>query len=307
LLTGTPIANRPMDYYNLLKVCQVPVTDNFQHFAYRYCAAKSFNKKLASGKIKRIWLTDGASNLEELHQKTKNYILRRKKEDHLDLPPKIISPFYLELENRKGYESAFEEYVTWLKLEGRRLGPARQMVEMVVLRKFISQEKIPHTIDMVQNFLEQSETKKVIIFTVFTESLKKLKDELGDIAVCHNGEMSDKEKQKSIDKFQNDPKVRVFIGNIVSAGSAITLTASDTTLFHDIDFVPANHQQAEDRSYRIGQDKTVNIYYPIFENSIEEKIYEILQKKKEIISKVMGEKVDHIDIAEDFISTLFKI
>jgi SWI/SNF-related matrix-associated actin-dependent regulator 1 of chromatin subfamily A len=74
LLTGTPIANRPMDYYNLLKVCNVPVTDNFQHFAYRYCAAKSFNKKLKSGKIKRIWLTDGASNLEELHEKTKNYI-----------------------------------------------------------------------------------------------------------------------------------------------------------------------------------------------------------------------------------------
>ena len=53
LLTGTPIANRPMDYYNLLKVCQVPVTDNFQHFAYRYCAAKSFNKRLQSGKIKK--------------------------------------------------------------------------------------------------------------------------------------------------------------------------------------------------------------------------------------------------------------
>ena len=307
LLTGTPIANRPMDYYNLLKICRVPVTDNFQHFAYRYCAAKSFNKKLKSGKIKRIWLTDGASNLEELHQKTKNYILRRKKEDHLDLPPKIISPFYLELDNRKGYDVAFEEYVTWLKLEGKKLGPARQMVEMIVLRKFISQEKVSHTVDMVENFLEQSENKKVIVFTVFTESLKKLKERFGDIAVCHNGEMSDKEKQKSIDRFQNDPKVRVFIGNIVSAGSAITLTASDTTIFHDMDFVPANHQQAEDRNYRIGQEKTVNIYYPIFENTIEEKIYEILQKKKEIISRVMGEKIDYIDIAEDFVSTLFKI
>ena len=307
LLTGTPIANRPMDYYNLLKICRVPVTDNFQHFAYRYCAAKSFNKKLKSGKIKKIWLTDGASNLEELHQKTKNYILRRKKEDHLDLPPKIISPFYLELDNRKGYDVAFEEYVTWLKLEGKKLGPARQMVEMIVLRKFISQEKVSHTVDMVENFLEQSEDKKVIVFTVFTESLKKLKERFGDIAVCHNGEMSDKEKQKSIDRFQNDPKVRVFIGNIVSAGSAITLTASDTTIFHDMDFVPANHQQAEDRNYRIGQEKTVNIYYPIFENTIEEKIYEILQKKKEIISRVMGEKIDYIDIAEDFVSTLFKI
>jgi len=307
LLTGTPIANRPMDYYNLLKVCRVPVTDNFQHFAYRYCAAKSFNKKLKSGKIKKIWLTDGASNLEELHQKTKNYILRRKKEDHLDLPPKIVSPFYLELDNRKGYENAFEDYVNWLKSEGRKLGPARQMVEMIVLRKFISEEKIPFTADMVRNFLEQSEDKKIIIFTVFTESLKKLKEEFGDIAVCHNGEMSDKEKQKSIDKFQNDQNTRIFIGNIVSAGSAITLTASDTTIFHDMDFSPSNHQQAEDRNYRISQDKTVNVYYPVFEATIEEKIYDILQKKKEIISKIMGEEVNHINIAEDFVSTLFKI
>jgi len=306
LLTGTPIANRPMDYYNLLKVCQIPVADNFQHFAYRYCAAKSFNKKLASGKVKRIWLTDGASNLEELHQKTKNYILRRKKEDHLDLPPKIVSPFYLDLDNRKGYKEAFDDYLFWLELEGKKLGAGRQMVEMGVLRKFISKEKVPMTVDMVNNFLEQSEDKKIIIFTVFTDSLKELKKEFGDLAVCHNGEMSDKEKQKSIDQFQTNPKVRIFIGNIVSAGSAITLTASDTTIFHDLDFVPANHQQAEDRNYRIGQDKTVNIYYPIFNDTIEERIYETLQKKKEIISTVMGEKLESVDIMEDLVSSLLK-
>jgi len=305
LLTGTPIANRPMDYYNLLKVCKIPVVDNFQHFAYRYCAAKSFNKKLASGKVKRIWLTDGASNLEELHIKTKNYILRRKKEDHLDLPPKIISPFYLELDDRKGYDNAFNEYVEWLKLEGRKLGPARQMTEMVILRKFISEQKVPLTLDMVNNFLEQSEDKKIIIFTVFTESLKKLKGELGDISVCHNGEMNEKEKQKSIDEFQTNPNKRVFIGNIISAGSAITLTASDTTIFHDIDFVPSNHQQAEDRNYRIGQEKTVNIYYPIFQDTIEEKIYEMLNRKKQVISKIMGEENKNIDISDDFID-LFK-
>jgi SWI/SNF-related matrix-associated actin-dependent regulator 1 of chromatin subfamily A len=306
LLTGTPIANRPMDYYNLLKVCNVPVTNNFQHFAYRYCAAKSFNKKLKSGKVKRIWLTDGASNLEELHQKTKNYILRRKKEDHLDLPPKIISPFYLDLDNKKGYKEAFDDYLFWLELEGKKLGAGRQMVEMVVLRKFISQEKVPLTLDMVNNFLEQSENKKVIVFTVFTESLKSLKKSLGDLAVCHNGEMSDKEKQKSIDEFQNNPNVRVFIGNIISAGSAITLTAADTTIMHDLDFVPSNHQQAEDRAYRIGQDKTVNIYYPIFSDTIEERIYETLQKKKEIISTVMGEENQSVDIMTDLVETLIK-
>ena len=306
LLTGTPIANRPMDYYNLLKVCKIPVADNFQHFAYRYCAAKSFNKKLASGKIKKIWLTDGASNLEELHQKTKNYILRRKKEDHLDLPPKIISPFYLELNDKKGYKEAFDDYLFWLELEGKKLGAGRQMVEMGVLRKFISKEKIPITIDMVNNFLEQSEDKKIIIFTVFTDSLKQLKKEFGDIAVCHNGEMTDKEKQKSIDEFQNNPKIKIFIGNIISAGSAITLTASDTTIFHDLDFVPSNHQQAEDRNWRIGTKGVVNIYYPIFQNTIEEKVFSMLEEKKIIIHKAMGENFDQIDISEDLIKDLIK-
>jgi SWI/SNF-related matrix-associated actin-dependent regulator 1 of chromatin subfamily A len=304
LLTGTPIANRPMDYYNLLKVCEVPVVSNFQHFAYRYCAAKSFNKKLKSGKVKRIWLTDGASNLEELHQKTKNYILRRKKEDHLDLPPKIVSPFYLDLDNKKGYKEAFDDYLFWLELEGKKLGVGRQMVEMVVLRKFISKEKVPMTVDMVQNFLEQSEDKKIIVFTVFTESLKEMKKIFGDIAVCHNGEMSDKEKQKSIDEFQNNPNIRVFIGNIISAGSAITLTASDTTIFHDLDFSASNHQQAEDRNYRISQDKTVNVYYPIFQDTIEEKIFELLEKKKYISSTILGEKNNEYSILSDFILSL---
>jgi len=128
---------------------------------------------------------------------------------------------------------------------------------------------------------------------------------LGDIAVCHNGEMNEKEKQKSIDEFQTNPNKRVFIGNIISAGSAITLTASDTTIFHDIDFVPSNHQQAEDRNYRISQDKTVNIYYPIFQDTIEEKIYEMLNRKKQVISKIMGEENKNIDISDDFID-LFK-
>jgi SWI/SNF-related matrix-associated actin-dependent regulator 1 of chromatin subfamily A len=177
---------------------------------------------------------------------------------------------------------------------------------MGVLRKFISKEKVPMTVDMVHNFLEQSEEKKIIIFTVFTDSLKELKKVFGDLAVCHNGEMSDKEKQKSIDQFQNNPNIRVFIGNIISAGSAITLTASDTVIFNDIDFVPSNHLQAEDRSYRIGQNKTVNIYYPIFNDTIEEKVYETLQRKKEIISTVMGEKNEQIDFVNDIIYNILK-
>lgn len=304
-LTGTPITSRPMDFYNLLSICKATVVQNWQHFAYRYCDAKSFKKKLKSGFVKRIWITDGASNLDELRIKTKPHILRRMKEDHLDLPPKIVSPFYLELENRVGYNKVFDEYLDWLKLEGRTLGTARQIVELVVLRKFISNEKVPYTLDMVNNFLEQSTTRKIIIFTVFTDSLNQLKQNLGDIAVCHNGKMNEKDRQLSIDRFQNDPSVRVFIGNIISAGSAINLTSSDSTIFHDLSFVPAEHDQAESRNHRIGTENTVNIYYPIFQDTVEEKIYEILEKKKNIISQVMGEENNTIDILPEIINYIF--
>ena len=74
-----------MDFFNLLKICDSPVTASWKQYAFRYCDGKKFKKKLKNGSYKDIWLTDGASNLEELHERTKNLILRRKKDDHLFL------------------------------------------------------------------------------------------------------------------------------------------------------------------------------------------------------------------------------
>lgn len=302
LLTGTPIANRPMDYYNLLHLCDSPVTSNWQFFAFRYCAAKKFRKKTKLGKERIIWITDGASNLEELHKRTTNLVLRRKKEDHLDLPPKIISPYYVEVDDRKRYESVFEEYLEWAKSEGKNLGAGRHMVELVVLRKFLAMEMVQHTIELAERAIEEGH--KVIIFTCFTDSLLELKRRLGDVAVCHHGPMNEKEKQKSIDEFQNNDKIKVFIGNIISAGSAITLTAASEVIMNDLDFVPANHSQAEDRCYRIGQEKTVNVYYPLFENTVQTMIFDTLQRKRGIINTVMGEEHQNMDIMTDFMDLI---
>ena len=92
LLTGTPIANRPMDFFNLLSLCESPITASWQNYAFRYCDAIKFKKKTKNG-MRDIWITDGASNLEELYDRTNSLILRRKKEDILDLPPKIVAPY----------------------------------------------------------------------------------------------------------------------------------------------------------------------------------------------------------------------
>ena len=304
LLTGTPIANRPMDYFNLLFLCDSPLTANWQFFAFRYCAAKKFNKRLKTGKMKQIWLTDGASNLEELQNRTKKYILRRVKEDHLDLPPKIVAPYYLELDDMKAYESVFDDYLEWAKSEGKSLGSGRHMVELIVLRKFISLKKVEHSVELAEQAMEQG--KKVIIFTNFTDSFNALMSKFGKLAVGHNGKMNGTQKQNSIDQFQNNDNVKVFVGNLISAGTAITLTKAEVVIMNDLDFVPANHAQAEDRAYRIGQASTVNVYYPIFENTVDTMMYEMLESKKQIISTIMGEEHEEMDISKDLFKKLLK-
>jgi len=302
LLTGTPLANRPMDFFNLLKICDSPVTASWKQYAFRYCDGKKFKKKLKNGTYKDIWLTDGASNLEELHERTKNLILRRKKEDHLDLPPKIVAPYYIEIDDMKEYGNVFEEYLEWAKSEGKRLGAGRHMVELVVLRKYLALEKTKQTIELAEQAIENGQ--KVIIFTNFTHSFDVLMNHFGRIAVGHNGKMNSTQKQNSVDQFQNNNNIMVFVGNLISAGTAITLTEAEVVIMNDLDFVPANHAQAEDRAHRIGSQSTTNVYYPIAVDTIDEMMYDMLQKKKRIINTVVGDEQEEFDISEDFFKQL---
>jgi SWI/SNF-related matrix-associated actin-dependent regulator 1 of chromatin subfamily A len=290
LLTGTPVANRPMDFFNLLKMIKAPLADNWQYFATRYCDARKFFRTLKNGQKKQIWLTDGASNLDELASKTKNLILRRLKTEVLDMPDKVVTPVYHEL-TKKGwdeYNMLWDDYLEKRKAEKKRGSIQRDLVELILLRKFIAMEAIPQTIEMVDNMLETD--KKVIIFTSFTDELNELAEYFGKKCVTHNGPMSDKEKQKSVDQFQNNPNIRVFIGNIKSAGVGITLTEANFVVFNSFDWVPGSNEQSEDRSYRIGQKNNVNVYYQLFEDTISTRMWETLRNKKDIISTIMGDK-----------------
>ena len=113
-----------------------------------------------------------SSNLEELHNRTKNLILRRKKEDHLDLPPKIVAPYYVEIDDMNQYHRVFDEYLEWAKSEGKRLGTGRHMVELIVLRKYLALEKTKQTIELAEQAIENGQ--KVIIFTNFTHSFEEM-------------------------------------------------------------------------------------------------------------------------------------
>lgn len=292
LLTGTPVANRPMDFFNLLKIIKSPLAQNWKHYAVRYCEGRQFFRTLKSGQKKQIWLTDGASNLEELSSKTKNIILRRLKTEVLDMPDKVITPMYhkLDAKGRKEYEDLWDGYLIKRAAEGKKNGNLQKdLVELILLRQFIAAQAIPYTIEMAENAIEMA--RKVIIFTNFDEEQEILARHFGKTAVRHNGKMSTKAKQKSVDDFQTKDKIKVFIGNEKSAGVAITLTEATVVIFNSYDWVTGNNEQAEDRAYRIGQKNDVNIYYQLFIDTISIRMWETLKNKKDVINIILGNSI----------------
>jgi len=281
LLSGTPMTSRPINYYNLLKIVKSPLTLNWQGYVKRYCRGYQFK---VNGR--KIWKTDGAANLDELRERTKHVILRRLKTDVLDLPEKIITPIYLELDNML-YQHEMEEFVKISKEDRKRESISITLSRLMSARKIIAREKIPYTCELIDKFIEQD--KKVIVFTNFTDTVEMLKEKYFKNCVVVDGRTTKIKRQEAVDRFQQDPKVKVFIGNIIAAGVGLTLTAAEGVIMNDLSFVPSHHSQAEDRANRIGQKNTVNVYYPIFEDTIEMNVYNILQRKKDNIEQVMGD------------------
>ena len=301
LLTGTPMTSRPMNYYNLLNLIESPVAQNWKAYAIRYCQGFQFT----AGK-RKVWNVMGASNLEELRDRTSKQILRRLKEDVLDLPDKIITPVYLRLKSKE-YEDLMGEYFDWYdKNPNESSSLTVQFTKLMKVRKVIANEKTKQTIEFVENILEQG--KKVIIFTNFTDTLQTIYQHFVKQAVYLDGSCSNSVRQQAVDSFQNDDKTRVFVGNLKAAGVGLTLTAAEVVIMNDLSFVPAEHAQAEDRAYRYGQKSNVLVYYPLFENTIEGAIYDILNRKKQIIRTVMGDEQPENtgDVVEEILKLINK-
>ena len=294
LLTGTPMTSRPMNYYNLLHLIESPVAQNWMAYAIRYCQGYQFK----AGN-RKIWNVSGASNLEELRDRTSRQVLRRLKTEVLDLPDKIISPIYLRLKS-KLYEGLRGEYYDWYKNKKEESSSLTvQFSKLMKVRQVIAEEKINDTIELAQNIIDQD--KKVIIFTNFTDTLQKIHSHFGKQSVYLDGSCTKPQRQYSVDQFQENDKIKVFVGNLRAAGVGITLTAGEAVIMNDLSFVPSDHDQAQDRAYRYGQKNSVSVYYPIFENTIEGVIYDMLSKKKNIIDTVMG---DNIEDKGDFVELL---
>lgn len=323
LSTGTPITNNPQNYFNLLQIINDPVADDWEYYMKRYCAAievprdgkerakrDAISKKFISNKGKNTWyeLTDtekeelnsiikksirtitianGESNLEELKDRTSHIYLRRVKEDLNDLPEKYIHELFYDLDMQQlmEYNLLWEEYeAAQLEIDPTK-EINKELLEGAIYRKYLSNQMVPNTIKLADSFIEKGE--KVVIACCYDEELYTLKEYYSDKCVIYNGKISAKDKDKNIEKFTNDPNVMVFIGNIQAAGVGITLLSSKTLIFNNISFVPGDNLQMEDRIYRIGQTRDVDIYYQIFKDTQYEKMWNIVLRKSLVINQVI--------------------
>ena len=296
LLTGTPMTSRPINYFNLLELVDSPVAYNWMAYAIRYCEGYQFNVG-----NRKVWNVNGAANLIELRDRTKTHVLRRLKEDILDLPEKIITPVYLRLKSRD-YEQLMGEYYDWYEPTEESTSLTVQFSKLMKVRQVIAENKVKETCEIADNIIEQG--KKVIIFTNFTNTLNLIKEHFGKSAVTLDGSMSKPARQHAVDQFQENEKIKVFVGNLKAAGVGITLTAAEAVIMNDLSFVPSDHAQAEDRAYRYGQKSNVSVFYPIFENSIEGIIYDILSQKKNIFETVMGDNEGKGDTLEEILNEI---
>lgn len=314
-LTGTPVMNRPIEIFNMLVAIRHPLAKDRKFFVRRYCGGqvKVLIRDLQEGKsffvsdggqwgFKRprySWFRfrdeTGAINLEELREYIKESVLRRTKKEVLDLPEKIVSEVEYELkpEQRHAYVRAWDDYIEWLEKNPdsekniKDIKSAQQLVEIGKLKQVCSLAKCSRVIADIKNIVEQDE--KVIVFTQYRNTLLRLENMLEEADISYRsleGSTKLNDRQRYVDDFQNG-KAQVFLANIKAGGVGITLTAATIVIFVDADWSPAVNEQAEDRAHRIGQEGTVNVYYYVTKDTIEEEIQQILREKKDIIGRLV--------------------
>lgn len=299
-LTGTPLTNRPRDLFPLLQLIGHPMGRSFLSFAKRYCAAhhNGFG-----------WVTDGASNLEELRTQLHGIMVRRTKAEVLDLPPKLrtwLPVAVPEGTGRKETRRVLETLIAGALARaagarprersdgkaprGRTPGQdrARLLADITRARLQIAKAKAATTIEFVQGVVDQGQ--KAIVFSAFDEPVRKVAGHFGDRAVLLTGSTPSATRQKLVDRFQSDDRVRVFVANLVAGGVGLNLTAARQVVFNDLDWVPANHWQAEDRAYRIGQAGTVNVTYFAAEGTVDDFVAHSLRVKAALIDAVVEGK-----------------
>lgn len=317
LLTGTPMENRPIELWQLLKIaCPEKWSANprirfpdyvraperkqwskegpgFWAFAERYCGLRYVTKDMGHGRTKKTLDFGGASNLEELNARLKNTcMVRRLKRDVLhDLPD--IRRQLIVLESNANDSDMFPNLDddSYFDVLAKLTADKVAFSEWSRRRHEQALAKVDDSLRFIGDQLDGS--AKIIVFAHHRDVVEKLVMGLqcevasDERVVSMTGDMQMLARQIAADAFQNDPKVRVIVGTLGCMGVGWTLTAADHVICVELDPVPGRMSQAESRPHRIGQKNAVLVQHLVSNGSLCARMAQILVRKQVILSKAL--------------------
>ena len=302
ILTGSPVTKSPLDLYTQCAFLDPALLGfkSFYAFRNRYCTFDEVY--IARGEA--IMVPDGFTNLDELEQKLKAFSLRLTKDECLDIPEKVYQKREIELsgEQKRVYQRLKIEALA--KFENETISVHNQLTEILRLHQVangycksddgeilqFNNEKLKAMMEI----LEETD-QKVIIWANYVHNIHEiigaLNDKYGSKSVVSiYGEVSQQQRMIAVERFQNDPECRFFVGNPTTGGYGLTLTAAKYVIYYSNNYNLEVRLQSEDRAHRIGQTKNVVYIDIIAKDTIDERIVQALKRKIQLSAKTLGDK-----------------
>ena len=302
ILTGSPVTKNPLDLYSQCEFLSPYLLDFTSYYAFRnrYALMKTIHVQGRS-----IQVVDKFQNLKELSEQLKLFSYRVLKEDCLDLPDKIYMKRAISLtdEQQKVYKQMKEQALAILnKKTVTTVNALTQLMRLqqITCGHFVAddgttQEIKNNRLNELMDILDEVEGK-AIIWVHWQKDVQIIKKALikeygpGSV-VDYYGLTPQDQRDKNKEAFQNDSKVRYFVGTAQTGGYGLTLTAANTVIYYSNGYDLEKRIQSEDRAHRIGQKKSVTYVDILAEETVDEKIVKSLRKKINIASEVMGEEL----------------
>ena len=288
-LSGTPM-NKAEDLWNILTWLGVEKR-SFYSFRNTYCIMGGYGG----------YRVVGHKNLESLNAELNKVMLRRKKEEVLDLPPKVYSTEYVELTRaqQKIYKDIKSGIIADLENILASVNPLSCTLRLRQLTGGLFTEDNPK-LDRLKDMLEEEiipNGNKAIIFSQWEQITAVYREALKEYNPIYiTGKVDPEERQREVDRFQNDPSCKLAIGTIGAMGTGLTLNKASYVFFVDKKWNSGDNAQAEDRAHRIGTAGTVNIISLVAKGSVDEGVEEYLIENKDLFERVVDGKGSKADV-----------
>ncbi|RJQ04851.1 MAG: DEAD/DEAH box helicase [Bacillota bacterium] len=294
-LTGTPILNGPEEFASPLEIIErIDEFGGYAQFLGRYCGYSLAGQKVGP-----------PAYLDELNRllRSRCYVRRRKADVLKDLPPKTRAVVPISITNRRDYEEA-ERSLAAEDDQRRGLREAQQRAEADRLKGLVALGKIPAIVEWVKDFIHNGE--KLVLFAYHKAVQHRLYQALAGSGAVHIFAEDDAvARQSAVDRFQREPKCKVIVCSLMAANAGLTLTAASNVAFAEMGWTPGIMDQATDRVHRIGQVWPVTAWYLLAPGTVDDDIYELIERKRRIVDAATdGQVADQTPLLRELIDAM---